>query len=335
MRSYTKLHTRDLSDLFGLPASLTIVLIVVVPILVISSTGLLIFYYVRSRRRRLSHSRNGSKSSQSTTSLNHDQELGLTAVPYRPGTAGSQQSSIRFASINEKNRRVVAGHVKGAGSEVFDVHQYESERADQRKRDMVLPSPPASPTRDTSILNNLFQPDMSVLNQPRDRYSQADFERRSKSAKDVSSPRSPPKPTPRYPPLQKPPPIRVPARTNSPVSPRSLSIFPPKHCLRNSSAQSPSTWYSTTPSPSLVTPVSSDHSFKLPPVPQPRIHRRHPSIDRNSAMPIAPILIPDIAPSRHVLPTLEEGHNTPDHERDSVAEDYDRWRELSTRGWLP
>jgi hypothetical protein len=336
MRTISHLLVRAFGDALGMPTYLTIVVLIVVPVLVIGSSALLIFYWVkaRQRRRRASHNRGISKSSYN--SMEGEQELGLTGASYHPGTSGSQRS--RFVGANEKDRRVVAGHVKGAGSEVFDVDQWESERASQRKRDMVLPSPPASPifrpvTRDDHSHPQALYPPVNQpidldhdFNQPEFRASELSFLNLSKSSG-------------RYVPLELPPPIHQPNRpSHSPVrhtpSPRSLSIFPPKHIFHNSTPQSPST-YASSEAPTLLTPLSPHPSPKLPPVPRARMHRhvRHPSIDRNSNMPIAPILISNIVtPSRSVLPTLNE-RGTPDYNEDYYSGDLNNWVDRDTRNY--
>src|SRR6202022_3830572 len=129
--------------------------------------------------------------------------------------------------------------------EVFDVDQWESERASQRKRDMVLPSPPASPifrpvTReDHSHPKALYPP----VNQPIDLdqdFNQPGFRASELSFLNLSS-------SSRYGPPELPPPIHPPNRpSHHPLrhtpTPRSLSIFPPKPTFHNSTVQSPSTY---------------------------------------------------------------------------------------------
>jgi hypothetical protein len=341
MRSSAILLPRGIGDVFGLSTSLTIVLLIVVPVLIVTSTGLLIFYYIKSRRRA-AHTRNASKSSNLTTSTDTDQEIGLThpTSSFRPGTGGSQfrpgtggsQSTIRAMPIAH-DRRVVAGHVKGAGSEVFDIHQYESERANQRNRDMVLPSPPASPVFNSSSRDNRpLPPSFSPL----DMISRTDYNRSKFTPAEVSFPTPPTRVSPT--------PMRGPAgRPGHTNSPRSLSVFPPI-AYRNSMQSST---HGSSPSPPLLTPISSLHSPKLPP-PRPRNHVRHPSIG-NSNMPIAPILISDTSLSKGGLPTLDEGYSTPDSESRTLdyqrhnTPEYDqnhdlgyvkRWVEKPTNSWV-
>src|SRR5271154_6869623 len=84
--------------------------------------------------------------------------MGPTFQPPRLPQQSFPQPSFSqspFVGPTDKwDRRVVAGHVKGAGSEVFDIQQYENERADQRKRDMILPSPETSPVRPKTAPSN-------------------------------------------------------------------------------------------------------------------------------------------------------------------------------------
>lgn len=314
MSSKAFLAVRNIGDSVGLPTSLAYVLLIGVPILVIGSTGLLCFYYMKARSSKRERNRFLSKSSQNSA-FDGDQEMALTSVgaTFRPPTAMSSEHSFGFVGPTDKiERRVVAGHVKGAGSEVFDVQQYENERANQRSRDMILPSPTTISIRPKTAPNDgrpqnaypLFERPMDynrLVNPPQlNHYTSNEVNRplnqnRSKAHRRSAS-------------LGKPPPIRPSRPTHSPAgSVRSLSVFPHRHCLLNSPTVSqhshPSP--SLTPSPPLLSPLA--YNSRSPPPPPPvrsPQHVRHPSIDRNSLMPIAPILFP--SEKSNPLPTVDE-----------------------------
>lgn len=287
------------------------------------------------KARSTKRERSASKSSQSTDG---DQEMALTSVgaTFRPPTATSSQQSYGFVGPTDKlDRRVVAGHIKGAGSEVFDVQQYETEHANQRSRDMILPSPTSSPVRPKTAPNN---------GRPQNTFS--DFGRSMDYSRPVNY-NSPQNFNPytsneatqpmvqnrsfgskmhrRSASLGKPPPIRPPRPTHSPAgSVRSLSVFPHRHCLPNSPtlSQHSHTSPSLTPSPPLLSPMP--YATRPPPPVRQQPHVRHPSIDRNSLMPIAPILFPsdyDNIRNSTALPSVDE--------RVSIIQDhwvYDEWR---------
>ena len=304
---------RDISSVVGLPTGLAILLLVGVPILIIASTGLLCFYFMKARAARRARNRSPSKSSQKSSSTDSDQEMALTdlSATFRPQTANTQEHSFGFvAPMDRTDRKVVAGHVKGAGSEVYDVEQYEVERARQRSRDMVLPSP-TSPVRPrTAPTRDRPQQPYPEFNPP--------YEYRGATIPDRSYPA--PSNRPRSNSLGRPCPIRPPRPTHSPGgSVRSLSIFPSNHRLNAMGpSPSPSHMVSTfnhtntpsrpTPSPPLLTP--SSYGLRSPPRPphhSQQQHVRHPSMDRNSFMPIAPILLPsDVAQPKNMLPTVNE-----------------------------
>ena len=315
------LAARSISSVVGLSTGLSILLLVGVPILIIASTGLLCFYFVRARAARRARNRSASKSSQKSSLMDGDQEMALTDMKatFRPLTANAQQQSHRVVAPTDMiERRVVAGHVKGAGSEVYDVEQYEAERVRQRSRDMVLPSPTGPPIRPrTAPTSNRPQQSYPEFNPP--------YEYRGRTG-----------PEPPYPAalaalnrhsrsssLGRPAPIRPPRPTHSPGgSIRSLSIFPSNHRLNAMGSATPSPSHLTSPtfhnsntspppspSPPLLSPLP--YGLRSPPrpthPPQQKQHSRHPSMDRNSLMPIAPILLPvDAKQPKHVLPTVEE-----------------------------
>ena len=303
MSPNASLVARSLGEAVGLRPTIAIVALIVVPTLVIGSTLLLCFYFFKARSSKRKRNRSASKSSLDTTSTDGDQEMALNAMgqTYRPPIPAPQQST---GFVGPMDRQVVAGHVKGAGSEVFDVHQYETERAKQRTRDMILPSPVTSPIRprtapDNSRPQNPFADFQPIdYNRPTN-YESSTFNTYTNGSNqpdnNYQSPRL--KTRPRSNSLGKPPPIRPPRPTHSPAgSVRSLSVFPHKHCLPNSPGISTTyqhghTSPSHTPSPPLLTPPSL--GSRSPPPARPPRHDRHPSIDRNSLMPIAPILMPD------------------------------------------
>ena len=91
--SRVSIAARALSDIIGLPTSLTIVLLIVLPVLVLFSTILLCYYWIKARRTKRDRNRVASKSSQNSISTNGEVEMRLTSVEatYRPATAGSQK----------------------------------------------------------------------------------------------------------------------------------------------------------------------------------------------------------------------------------------------------
>jgi|SRR5277367_2974113 len=312
------LAARSISSVVGLPTGLGIVLLVGVPILIIASTGLLCFYFVKAKAARRARNRSASKSSQKSSLTDGDQEMALTDMnaTFRPLTANAQQQSYRFvAPMDRMERRVVAGHVKGAGSEVYDVEQYETERARQRSRDMVLPSPTSPPARPRTA---------PTSNRPKQPYPEFNppYEYRGRTGPEPSYPAGLNRHS-RSSSLGRPAPIRPPRPTHSPGgSVRSLSIFPSNHRLNAMGSSTPSPSYLTsptfhnsntpppsTPSPPLLSPLP--YGLRSPPrpthPPQQKQHARHPSMDRNSLMPIAPMLLPvDATQSKNVLPTVDE-----------------------------
>ena len=240
--------------------------------------------------------------------------LNALGSTFRPPTSTGSQQSIGF--VGPMDRRVVAGHVKGAGSEVFDVHQYEKERANQRSRDLILPSPTISPIRPRTA------PTSGRQQQPFPEFKSIDYNRPVNYESpgfnpyiNESNQRDHPNQSARLQKhrrsnsLGKPAPIRPPRPTHSPAgSVRSLSVFPHRHVLPNSPGLSTPTYQqshtspSLTPSPPLLSPLP--YGSRPPPsAARPQQHARHPSVDRNSLMPIAPILIPDLPP---VLAPVDE-----------------------------
>jgi hypothetical protein len=305
MQSKLPLLTRGISDLLGLSTPLTVVLIIVVPVLIIGSTVLLIFYYLKSRPPRRTHNRDASKSSQFSTSTDIDQEIGLTRTPFRPGTAGTE-TSMKTVLPKQNDMQMVSGFDNGAGSESFDVKQYEPE---QTKQHIFPPSPSA-------INLAAYDPRPLPMSAPLDLRSSLDrstaFSHTKRANPGLPFPQPPARCSPT---LLQPTYRRGQSSPRHSPSPRQLSIFPPKHSII-CSIPSPAT-YASSPSPPLLSPISPLHSPNLPPVPRPRMrqHVRHPSIERNSNMPIAPNLISGVLPvSRDVLPTLSEGRMTPERE---------------------
>jgi hypothetical protein len=355
--------TRSIGDVVGLPTSLAYVLLIVVPILVIGSTLILCFYYIKARSANRERNRASSKSSQATASTDGEAEMALTAIgaTFRPPTStGSEQSFGFIAPTDKSDRRVVAGHVKGSGSEVFDVQQYETERANQRSRDMILPSPTA-PTRPRlpSPSTHPIRPGTAPgYGRPQNTYGE--FERpMDYNGSNMHNPPAQFNPylasesnQPEYPnqsrsklhrrsnSLGKPPPIRPPRPAHSPTSSvRSLSVFPHRHVLPNSPTMSQRGYNSpppTTPSPPLLSPLS--YTSRPQPLARPQQHVRHPSVDRNSFMPIAPILLPtayETPSSGTVLAPVDERATSPqNHWGYEDWKLHDRWLSRSTKNYI-
>lgn len=350
MSPRTSLLARDFGSVVGLSTPLAIVLLIVVPALVTISTILLLIYYLRLRasKRDPSLSRNAKLTAErdqlemALTSAEASFHP-LTSRPYtagstvrpttsgstrpptsgsgRPPTSGSLPPMEGFVTSTESSakrvdprndRRVVAGHVKGAGSEVYDIQQYEKERARQQARDLILPSPTTtSPVRPKTAPGNSssrshFGYDEHPVNVPLSPldYSRALTYEPSKSPLFSTSPTLTTSPSPtklntikahhRSSSLGRP--SRPHQRPTHSPAPSILSVFPPKHVPRASITSPISNSSLTTPTPSP--PL-------LPPAPQPppkSKHSRHPSVDRNSLMPIAPIILPP----EHLLPKLLE-----------------------------
>jgi hypothetical protein len=327
---------RSFGGVTGLPTYLAAVLLIGVPILVIGSTGFLLYYFLKARASK-QRNRAASKSSQvSNVSADADQEMALVTLvssgaTFRSVTSDGQRHSYGYVMPTDKrDRQIVAGHVKGSGSEVFDVQQYEMERANERSRNMILPSPTSSPTRPKTAPST-----------GRPQFALSDSDRPlnyNRPANDIpaqitpsSRPQGPGNDLPlekvhrrsrslgRPSPIRPPRPFQTPRQTYSPAgSVRSLSIFPPNNRLfPNSPGLSPGlsppvsqqghTSPSLSPSPPLLSPLpytSTSPPARLPP---PK-HARNPSTERNSLMPIAPILMPSdpSLTARQVLPTVEE-----------------------------
>jgi len=425
----SSLVARDLQNLFGLPTSYTLIILIGVPVFIVVSTGVLLYYYFRARASKRARDRAASKSTLNTSSTDHDQEMALTSIgaTFRPLTSGDSRppyssfssqpfanqypqeslsnhhserpftnQSFGFDKPERPPRPVVAGHVKGSGSEVFDVQQYESERANERVRNMLLPSPSFAPSRprtapstgrsersyDRPVDYSRTYNDSSIDNTTSSRdhaspYSRAeDDQPRGRGHRRSAS-------------LGKPPPIRPPRPTHSPAgSVRSLSIFPPKHNFPNTPSHSPTaTTHSTTqspppghtsppilspnpyqqghqspplqsptsnyapsppvqspttfsqrnispsaltPSPPLLSPIPTHRS---PPKPPPhKKHGRHPSIDRNSLMPIAPILLPPEPAPRTILSAVEERPDSARGYYEGVSMEF--WRDKSRDNYI-
>lgn len=323
MSSKAFLVARGIGKAIGLSTTLAIVLLIVVPVLVVASTLLLCFYYCKSRSSKRERNRSASKSSKNTAFTDDEQEMALNALgsTFRPPTSSGPQQSVGF--VGPMDRRGVAGHVKGAGSEVFDIHQYEMERANQRSRDLLLPSP-------TSPIRPRTAPTTGRQQHPFPEFGSIDYNRpvnyespgfnsymNESSRNDYPNQAARLQKHRRSNSLGRPPPIRPPRPTHSPAgSVRSLSIFPHKHILPNSPGISTPTYQqghtspSLTPSPPLLTPLQYGSRFP-PTVAPPKPHVRHPSIDRNSLMPIAPILISDLP--QVLAPLDEKAPFTKDH----------------------
>jgi len=316
-----------MGDILGLPAPVALAIFIGVPVLVLGSTGILLFYCLKARaaKRRALAARSDSKASHHTIETDHEMGVNsIQSVQYASSTAGSNRISfnnhLESHIPNEYDRQLFAAQVFGPRPPYPSPPSYNSRAASPNSDKRVIPSPIAIPpqrpkTAPTSPLNGAFNggplnvnlrnygnraplTEVRPLNEP-DAPPRA-FRRRSKS-------------------LEKPPPIQInPNRpTHSPTgSVRSLSVFPHRHVHPASPSLSPTYQgaapppNSASPSPPPVSPISNLSSWRtpgtaLPPPPPPppstrpvNIHVRHPSMDRNSLMPIAPILIPfDAIPS--------------------------------------
>jgi len=380
---------RDLQHLFGLPTSYTLIILIGAPLFVILTTSILVYYYLKARASRRARDRAVSKSSLNSGS-DHDQEMALTSLgaSFRPLTSESAKpfsgppysgQSFGFVAPTDKPERpqrpVVAGH--GSGSEVFDMQQYESERVDERARNMLLPSPSFAPPRPRTApgSNGTFErPDYNRTYTNSSTEYSPPYSQTNTTGEDQSRGRS----HRRSASLGKPPPIRPPRPSHSPAgSVRALSIFPPKHALPSPSINSPSSRtsptrfipspstqspspsqlhhasspmqsstsaysssspvpsvpmsqhrnahsqpgqyndqrtlsphrnmspYSLTPSPPLLAPIPTS-SHRSPPKQRPiKNHGRHPSVERNSLMPIAPFILPP-EPPQTILESVDE-----------------------------
>jgi hypothetical protein len=342
---YTVL-ARGLEDVIGLPVGLTIVVLIVVPVLVIFSTGLLLYYYLKARASKRIRNRLPSKSSVNTNSTDGDLEMTFkTSAPVLYPAPSAVEFPSTFVTPAERTARTEAKYDNLADSKLFQVDRYGHAYV-QHPRDAILPplpqeanlpDLPPSPTRPKTAPNRFrTQYSTTSLNHNRSTSSNSTISHDTPSRNPSnSSNESTRKLHKRSSSLGKP--MRPSNRpTHSPAgSIRSLSIFPPKH-YNPSLVQSPtpsqvvqsptlsqpgytSPMNLNTPSPPLSPfPYSQSRSPQYPftqhipmgppQVPRP-VHSRHPSIDRNSQMPIAPaILIPTDRPgtSRSVLPTVEE-----------------------------
>ena len=335
---------RDLGELIGLPTPVAFVLLVGVPIIVIGSTAVLLYYCFKARsakRKARNAPRPESKSSHHTIETDH--EMGLTSIRStgEPSSiAGSRRHSLNHPppistyQASELDRQFFAAQVYGVSAAVpYQAPPSYGSEPDAPKYEDETPSPITIPpqrpkTAPSSPLDGVFTGPVNVnrlnygnrapLQEVRPRTSagtsQRVLHRRSKS-------------------LDKPAPIRISTNrpTHSPAgSLRSLSVFPHRHVNPSSPGLSPTHHGPSppphhgpsppvaSPSPPLISPVAGLSSRKgplsgIPPPPPPppptarsiHPHVRHPSMDRNSLMPIAPILLPfDAVPS---TPTIVRG----------------------------
>jgi hypothetical protein len=323
--SSSVLVKRDVGELLGLPTAVALAIFIGVPVLILGSTGILLFYCLKARaaKRRARVARPVSKTSHHT--IETDQEMGVNSirsVQYGSSTSGSNRLSfhnhLQSHVPNEYDRQLFATQVFGPRPPYPPPPSYRSEGASPNPERRGIPSPIAIPpqrpkTAPTSPLNGAFNggpvnvnlrsygnrgpltPLAEVRNPNEPEAPPRAFRRRSKS-------------------LDKPPPIQINSSrpTHSPSgSVRSLSVFPHRHVYPPSPGLSPtyqgsaSPPHGASPSPPPVSPPSRrTPPSGLPPPPppppstRPNIHVRHPSMDRNSLMPIAPILIPfDAVPS--------------------------------------
>lgn len=325
------LFARDTgSQILGLPTSLALVILIAGPILVLGSTGVLIYYFVKSRRTRRERNRALSKSSQNTVSSGNDPEIAMTEQQFfQYSNVRAPQPQAGYGMPSQAHLEQYVNVPPPTQHDEFDRGQFERPRVQQEK-ELQFPTPPdtvprprtapnhgrySPPEHQSNYGQNMppnFNPPVSP---PRARSpsSSSDTAYSSTRAAQRQS-RS----------LNKP--VRPPHRpTHSPAgSVRSLSIFPPRHVPNQHPAQSPTPSQQGTASPGPLTPSPP----LLSPLPVPlspssysdpggvRRHYRHPSIDRNSNMPIAPIIFPmgPIAQDHAVLPVLEEQNGFTEHE---------------------
>ena len=327
-----------------MPTPVAFVLLIGVPIVVIGSTAILLYYCLKARaakRKARNAPRPESKSSHHTIETDH--EMGLTSIRStgEPSSiAGSRRHSLNHPppittyQASELDRQFFAAQVYGVSAAVpYQAPPSYGSEPDAPKYEDETPSPITIPpqrpkTAPSSPLDGVFTGPVNVnrlnygnrapLQEVRPRTSagtsQRVLHRRSKS-------------------LDKPAPIRISTNrpTHSPAgSLRSLSVFPHRHVNPSSPGLSPTHHGPSppphhgpsppvaSPSPPLISPVAGLSSRKgplsgIPPPPPPppptarsiHPHVRHPSMDRNSLMPIAPILLPfDAVPS---TPTIVRG----------------------------
>lgn len=252
------------------------------------------------------------------------------AATYRPATAGSHQLTP-FVPPEEKMARRIDGHEKNLPSETSSLGQYPPAVFTPQRppKDIPLPLPPSTPVRSPSPVRPRTAPNTGEKQYPPVDFHQSNgYGHRSPSPPDAfryndlpSPTRSDtsnvtlPRPHKRSSSMGKP--IRSAHRpTHSPAgSIRSLSIFPPKHPPHHPSMRSPAPsqlpyGFPLTPSPPLLSPLPQFSSSPPPRTPQ---HSRHPSVDRNSAMPIAPIILPTES-SMQSLPTVQEQRYSQDYD---------------------
>ena len=325
---------RGLGDAIGLPTAVAFVIFIGVPIIVIGSTAILLYYCLRARsakRRTRNAPRPASKSSHHTIETDH--EMGLASIRSTAdasSTAGSRRHSLNQLPPNtnyeasEFDRQFFATQVYGVSAAVpYQAPPSYGSEPDAPKYENGTRSPTTIPpqrpkTAPSSPLDGVFTGPVNInrlnygnrapLHEVRPATS-ADTSTRTLHRRSKS--------------LDKPAPIQI--STSRPVhspagSVRSLSVFPHRHVNPSSPGLSPThhgpsppphhgpSPSGASPSPPLVSPMAGMSSRRspsgVPPPPPPPTarsvhpHVRHPSMDRNSLMPIAPILIPfDTVPS--------------------------------------
>jgi len=329
------------------PTPVAFVLLIGVPIVVIGSTAILLYYCLKARaakRKARNAPRPESKSSHHTIETDH--EMGLTSIRSAgdvSSIAGGRRHSLNQPppitnyQASEFDRQFFAAQVYGVSAAVpYQAPPSYGSEPDAPKYEHGTPSqntiPPQRPkTAPSSPLDGVFTGPVNVnrlnygnrapLQEVRPTTSAGGtstrvLHRRSKS-------------------LDKPAPIQI--STNRPThspsgSLRSLSVFPHRHVNPSSPGLSPTHHGPSppphhgpspsvaSPSPPPLSPMAGISSKKsplsgIPPPPPPppptarsvNPHIRHPSMDRNSLMPIAPILIPfDAVPSTPTIMRSQE-----------------------------
>jgi len=332
---------RDIGETLGLPTYLALILLIGVPVLVVSSTIVLLYYYIKSRRNKRERNRSLSKSSQLTASTAPDPEMGVVERNVLRHPESAYQPPQPRNNWDYSRQQPPPTENRSHEDALFGTDPGEHRPA-PRSKELEFPAPPdtiprprTAPNQDRNLLRHQGDYNRNLPANYRPTPTPPLSGRSPSAASDsiYTAPRSTHRRSRSLNKL-----VRAPRPTHSPSgSVRSLSIFPPRHVAHSAQSPTPSQGLTSpgpmTPSPPLLSPLGTPHSPTSYTDPGHRRHRRHPSIERNSNMPIAPIIIPTdpIFDNHSVLPVVEERNSYVENEYPQQRVWHDRSR---SRGYI-